>query len=146
MSVKSTLSFLLCYILLLSCFPSRPSESITEEAEVDLAGTKWYLEDRYGINATIEFDKELTQIFGSDGCNSFNADLELKNFLMEFSKFTSTEMACVDLEGVDRDYLVALSKVRDYQVTKNRLSLYTLGSVYLGEKNTTILRFNSEAE
>lgn len=131
----------LSYLLFTSCFPSGPQESITEEAEIDLAGTKWSLEDRYGITATIEFNRDLNLISGNDGCNSYEADLELKNFLMQFSKFTGTAKACDDLDRVDRDFLVALSKVRDYQVNKDRLTLLTLGSVFLGERNTSSLRF-----
>jgi len=129
------------YLFFASCFPNSIPK-IAEEAQVDLAGTKWSLDSRYGIDATIEFNQELTVASGSDGCNTFNSDLELKYFLMELSKFTNTQKTCTDIDDVDRDYLVALSKVRDYEVSKKNLSLFTLGLVYLGEKSTNILKFD----
>jgi len=127
--------------LLQGCFSGAPAETISEES-IELQGTKWQLIDRYDLNATIEFNGDITKLTGNDGCNDFSADIELKNYFMQFSKFVNTKKACQGLDDRDRDFLVALSKVRDYTVTRNKLSLQTLGLVYIGDRRANTINFN----
>ncbi len=137
-------SYLPCIIALfslLSCFPSAPTETIEEEVD-ELKNTQWQLADNYDLDATISFGEDINELNGNDGCNDFTCDIVQHNYHIELTNFVTTKNICSELDGADRDFIVALSKVVDYRFTSKKLILNTYGTtVNVGDRRVQSIVF-----
>ena len=105
----------------LGCFPTA-TETIDEEI-VELKGTKWKLVSPKDLEGSLEFNEELTRVSGFNGCNTFSADLILKNYEFAVDKFVVTERYCADKDAMETEFMYLLSKVEDYTANKKSLRL-----------------------
>jgi heat shock protein HslJ len=108
----------------------------TADGAADLEGTKWALLS-YGTpdspqvlvadtKITLEFDVAGGRISGSAGCNSYFAEVEIKGNKLSTSVVGSTEMYCMDPDGVmeqEKAYTSALTLVESYQVQDEQLRI-----------------------
>ncbi|UCB42384.1 MAG: META domain-containing protein, partial [Dehalococcoidales bacterium] len=112
------------------------------QAFVALEGTRWVLES-YGEpdnpQAVIE-DTEVTvefyagEVSGSAGCNSYFGSYEIDGQNITIDSIGSTEMACMEPEGVmDQEtlYLSALEQVERFQIEDGTLKLFYNGDQVL---------------
>ena len=110
----------------------------------ELGGSKWNLlhirksmpiPDRI---ITIEFeDGEVT---GTSGCNTYFGKHMTKGNEISFGQLASTEMACLDPEGImdqEQEYLTFLSEVVAFSIEGDRLILKKAHQDQLTFKKTT---------
>ena len=101
-----------------------------------LTGTNWQLtsyNNGKGGMQSLVIGSEITANFsddgrmsGSAGCNNYNASYEASEETISIGMITSTEMACMDLEGVmDQEvlYLAALQNAAFYTIRDDRLEI-----------------------
>jgi heat shock protein HslJ len=107
-----------------------------DDSAAALEGTKWTLLS-YGTpdspqvlvgdtEITLEFDVAGGQINGSAGCNSYFGDIEIKGNELSVGMVGSTEMYCMDPEGVmeqETAYTSALTLVESYQIQDEQLRI-----------------------
>jgi heat shock protein HslJ len=115
---------LLFTIMVSSCTTS-------EISSVDkLDGTKWKL--LYIRKSTPLPDRDITiefedgQVRGSSGCNTYFGSYKLKGTGISFSQLASTEMACMDPEGImqqEQEYFAFLSEVVSFLLEGDQLIL-----------------------
>ena len=100
----------------------------------DLEGKRWVLEsygDRASPTAVIQdtnVSAEFTegQISGSAGCNNYFGSYEVSGKKLTFGAVASTEMYCMDPDGVmDQEYayLQALGKAETYEISDGKLRI-----------------------
>jgi heat shock protein HslJ len=108
----------------------------TADSAADLEGTKWTLLS-YGTpdspqvlvgntEITLEFDVAGGRISGSAGCNSYFAGIEIKGDKLTTGVVGSTEMYCMEPEGVmeqEKAYTSALTLAESYQVQDQQLRI-----------------------
>jgi len=101
-----------------------------------LTGTNWMLTSYnngkggmqslvIGSEITAKFDDD-GRMSGSAGCNTYNASYEATEETISIGVITSTEMACMDPEGVmDQEvlYLAALQNAAVYNIRDDRLEI-----------------------
>ncbi len=78
-----------------------------------------------GTEVTIEFSE--TGVSGSAGCNSYNAPVEVENGMITVGAASVTRAWCDDpdrLMDQERRYLEVLSRVTEYRIYGDRLSLH----------------------
>ena len=100
-----------------------------------LDGTKWVLTslngDRplEGREVTLAFDGGKAS--GSAGCNSYFGGYEVQGEdKLTFSEVGSTEMACLDPEGImgqEEEYLTALRGATGFRVSDGKLQIFSAG-------------------
>ena len=104
----------------------------------DLEGKRWVLESYGdadnltkvidGTEVTAEFAKG--QVNGSAGCNNYFGSYEVSGKNLTFGPVASTEMYCMDPEGVmDQEYayLQALGKAETYEIKGGKLLITCTG-------------------
>jgi len=100
----------------------------------ELDGTKWdllFIRKSAPIsNRKITLQFEDGQVRGSSGCNTYFGEYQLKGNDISFGQLASTEMACLDPDGImeqEQDYLSFLSEVVAYSVESDQLILKKAG-------------------
>jgi heat shock protein HslJ len=110
--------------------------SKTAGSAAALEGTEWTLLS-YGTpdspqvmvsdtKVTLKFDVAGGQISGSAGCNHYFGDIEIKGNKLSVGVVGSTEMYCMDPEGVmeqEKAYTSALTLVESYQIQDEQLRI-----------------------
>jgi heat shock protein HslJ len=120
------------FIVLCMLFTTMVSScSFVEISTVDeLNGTKWKLlyirksKPIPGRDITIEFKDG--QVHGLSGCNSYFGSYQPNGNEISISQLVSTEMACMDPEGImqqEQEYLAFLSEVVAFTLEDNQLAL-----------------------
>lgn len=103
-----------------------------------LIGSAWILttyngqQPINGYQPTMKFEAD--RISGSTGCNHFGGDFLIKDDTVKFEGVHSTEMACMEPEGImdqERIYLETLQAVVRFSFTDEELVLFTDGDRYL---------------
>lgn len=72
---------------------------------------------------TIEFDTEKGRVFGTAGCNNYNATFKIENGNITFGPAMATKMACPSLEGEGK-FLKLLSTPVSGQINDGDLAFY----------------------
>jgi len=72
---------------------------------------------------SLQFDAATQRVSGADGCNRIMGSYTAGKDTLNLSQMASTEMACLDIEGLDQKFKEALSKVTHYQVYGKTLKL-----------------------
>lgn len=72
---------------------------------------------------SLQFDAATQRVSGADGCNRIMGSYTASKDTLNLSQMASTEMACLDIEGLDQKFKEALSKVTHYQVYGKTLKL-----------------------
>lgn len=72
---------------------------------------------------SLQFDAVTQRVSGADGCNRIMGSYTAGKDTLNLSQMASTEMACLDIEGLDQKFKEALSKVTHYQVYGKTLKL-----------------------
>jgi len=130
MNTKNKLYLLMILIGLLaaSCSALNPAGA------KELNGTEWQLlyirksTPIAGRPITISFEDG--QVNGSSGCNSYFGEYSVKANEISFGPLASTEMACMDPEGImdqEYEYLTFLSEVVTYSIEGDQLILKKKG-------------------
>lgn len=123
-------------LVILAAFALTACGGKTADSAADLEGTKWTLLS-YGTpdspqvlvgdtEITLEFDVAGGQINGSAGCNSYFGDIEIKGDKLSVGMVGSTEMYCMEPEGVmdqEAAYTSALTLVESYQIQDEQLRI-----------------------
>ena len=114
-------------------------------ADRPLLETRWSLEAmpdenlRYGGSQEPHLRFEAERVTGNDGCNNFFGPYKLKNDALGFGLLASTRMACADIDNFDIAFNTMLLKTTRYQISGNRLALYSgdklLASFVAAENN-----------
>jgi heat shock protein HslJ len=87
-----------------------------------------------GSEVTLEFDGTEGSIGGIAGCNNYFGGYEASGGDLSFSAIASTEMFCMDPEGVmDQEsvYLAALGSAERFEVDGTTLRIYYAGDQVL---------------
>ena len=105
---------------LIGCLPMGGKETIDNEI-TELEGTSWKLIGPKDLKGTIQFNSDLTQVSGNNGCNDYSADLVKKNYEFSIDRFVSTKKYCKDWAEEEQEFMYLLSQTRVYSLTKNRL-------------------------
>lgn len=108
----------------------------TEASEFE--DVKWFLESYgepgnlhevlEGTQITATFESAESQVRGSAGCNSYFGDYEIKGNKLTIGQVGSTEMYCMEPEGVmeqETEYLKALQTVRNFEMVDGKLRIYS---------------------
>ena len=99
---------------------------------VDLEGQTWALVNLNGDDLlasrhpTLEF--EAGQVTGNTGCNHYGGSYQIERNSIRFENLFSTEMACLDPEGImqqEQIYLKLLSAADRLEQVGNTLTLFT---------------------
>ncbi|HAF62296.1 MAG TPA: hypothetical protein DCK95_08220 [Anaerolineaceae bacterium] len=126
MAKKSTYSIFLITITLISTACSILSGAAAD----DLDGTQWELlylrksTPEPGSRITIQFTDG--QVQGNAGCNTFFGAYKTTGNEISFSQLVTTEMACLEPEGImrqEQEFLRFLSEIVNYSVEGERLIL-----------------------
>ena len=72
---------------------------------------------------SLQFDAATQRVSGADGCNRIMGSYTAGKDTLNLSQMASTEMACLDIEGLDQKFKEVLSKVTHYQVYGKTLKL-----------------------
>lgn len=72
---------------------------------------------------SLQFDAATQRVSGADGCNRIMGSYTAGKDTLNLSQMASTEMACLDIEGLDQKFKEALSKVTHYQIYGKTLKL-----------------------
>ncbi len=112
------------------------------QAFITPEGTRWVLEsygDPDSPQAVLE-DTEVTAWFshgevnGSAGCNSYSGSYEIDGQNITIDSISSTEMYCLDPEGVmdqEEQYLSALGQAERFQIEDGKLEIFYSGDQVL---------------
>ena len=73
-------------------------------------------------DAGINFSYTDMKVSGTGGCNKFNGTFTASGKDMSFGPLASTKMMCSDIKFEDA-FFAALSKVKNFEITGNELSL-----------------------
>jgi len=101
---------------------------------VDLEGQTWTLvnlngdDPLAGRHPTLEF--EAGQVTGNTGCNHYGGSYQIDGDSIRFENLFSTEMACLDPEGImqqEQTYLELLSAADRFERIDGTLTLSTFG-------------------
>ncbi len=126
MKTKNKLYLLMILIGLFaaSCSALNPA------AANEINSTEWQL--LYIRKSTPITDRPITisfedgQVNGSSGCNSYFGEYKINGNEISFGPLASTEMACLDPEGImdqEYEYLTFLSEVVTYSIEGDQLIL-----------------------
>jgi len=115
-----------------ACAPSAPVSTPAEGLE----DTKWMLEGYgeqgelqavlEGTEITATFESAESRVHGSAGCNGYFADYEISDNRLSIPMVASTEMYCLEPEGVmqqENQYLQALKAAESYQIQDGKLRI-----------------------
>ncbi|UUS58071.1 MULTISPECIES: META domain-containing protein [Acinetobacter] len=72
---------------------------------------------------SIQFDAASKRVSGADGCNRIMGGYNAGKDTITFGPIAATQMACLNNNGLDRQYHAALEKVTHYQVFGKTLKL-----------------------
>ena len=114
----------------------------TSDSAVELEGKKWLLES-YGntdsptaviedTRVTAEFSEG--QVNGKAGCNNYFGSYEIKCAEITFGPVASTEMYCMDPEGImdqETAYVSALQTSEKFEIAKGTLRITCSGDQVL---------------
>ncbi|MBX2845076.1 MAG: META domain-containing protein [Saprospiraceae bacterium] len=98
-----------------SCFGVGGFETAEEEAQ-ELRNTKWILDEKEAFSPTLLIADNLENVSGETGCNSYSADLLLKNYSFEINTFIKTEMFCDQYDEDERNYFINLSNAVQFRI------------------------------
>ncbi len=65
-----------------------------------------------------------TRVTGSDGCNRFTGNYDLKGDALTFGQFAVTQMACPDTGDTDRRFRAVLKGTTRFRIVGQRLELH----------------------
>ena len=133
MKSKQVIVIVIALAILLAGCSSGTSDSSS------LEGIRWHLvalEGEQPLAGTAPPSAEFSegQINGSTGCNHFFGGYEVSGSDMTISDVASTEMACLDPEGLmdqEQAFLSALAAVAGYNLAGERLELLDAGGSVL---------------
>ena len=107
-----------------------------DNAAADLEDKDWILDSLgekadpqavlEGTVVTARFDSAGHRVQGSAGCNNYFGDNEVDGNEISFSAIGSTEMYCMDPEGVmdqENEYLTILRDSESFEVTDGKLEI-----------------------
>jgi heat shock protein HslJ len=122
--MSSLLLILIMGLMLASC--SHPNNTLA----ADMESKNWELKTiRTSVpiaGRVISIEFEDGEVHGSSGCNSYFGGYEIKGDEITFGMLASTEMACMDPEGLmgqEQDYLSFLSEVVSFSIEDGQLIL-----------------------
>ena len=72
---------------------------------------------------SIQFDAASKRVSGADGCNRIMGGYNAGKDTITFGPIAATQMACLNNNGLERQYHAALEKVTHYQVFGKTLKL-----------------------
>ena len=115
-----------------ACTKSAPAHAPTEGLE----DTRWILESYgetgksktvlEGIEITATFDSTEGQVRGSAGCNTYSGDYHIKDSKLSIPLIVSTEMGCLEPEGImeqELQYIEALQAAERFQIRDGKLEI-----------------------
>lgn len=79
---------------------------------------------------TVQFDTIEGKVFGSAGCNNYNATYKLENGVLTLGPVMSTQMACPNLDGENK-FVKLLETPFDASINDGELTFYKDGNVVL---------------
>lgn len=106
---------------------------------VQLDGTQWVLTSMSGsapvAGSSITLNLAQGNVSGSAGCNQYRGPYTANGSSLAFGAIAATKRACAedDRNAQETAYLDALSRVKSFQVTGDRLLLMDAGGVTLLE-------------
>jgi len=124
-TTKIVLIFFSFLFLLSACAGFSPSD------KANLTGEIWVLTNLNGIDLienhqpTLQF--EAGQVSGNASCNHYGGGYQIKGETISFEALYSTEMACLDPEGVmeqERLYLEILSIASSFEMVDGVLTIF----------------------
>lgn len=138
--VRITTAIILLAILLGACAGNGGANAGS------LVGTTWVLESYNdtppiaGTQPTITFEEG--QVSGTASCNHYGGGYEVKGDSIRFESLFSTEMACMEPEGVmeqERAYLEMLGAAERFELVEGKLTIYAdaLGTLTFGTEVST---------
>lgn len=121
---KLLLSMILIALLAASCAALNPAGAN------ELDGTQWellYIRKSIPLDgSTITIEFENGEVHGRSGCNSYFGEYTVKGNEITYGMLASTEMACMDPEGImqqEQEYLAFLSEVVTWSIEGEQLIL-----------------------
>lgn len=79
-----------------------------------------------GTEITADFDSAKHEVSGSAGCNSYFGDYQVDKNELSIPVLASTEMACLEPEGVmdqEQQYLQSLGLAESYEIEDGKLRI-----------------------
>lgn len=119
-----------------------PASAATMEPNATNLTGMWTLKTIDGIDAntkfasgkpSITFDFESSKVYGSDGCNNYNATFSLNKYNLVVGPIMSTRMACDNMEGVAQ-YTQAIADSSVISIPNNDI-------LQLAKNGTILLEF-----
>ena len=105
----------------------------TPVAELPLLGTDWRLAGEAGSPRAPHLQLlEGGRVAGSDGCNRLLGSYTVDGAGLTFGALASSRMACLGVNGRDREFQQALSKTQQWRIVGRELELLADGAVLLG--------------
>ena len=80
-----------------------------------------------GTEVTAIFSSEEDRLTGSGGCNTYFGDYQVKESELSIPVLASTEMACIEPEGVmeqEQEYLSTLQAAESYTIEGTELEIF----------------------
>ena len=115
-----------------ACAESAPALAPTEGLE----DTRWILESYgepenlkamlEGTEITAVFDRAEGRVHGSAGCNTYSGGYQISDSKLSIPLIVSTEMGCLEPEGVmeqELQYLKALQAAESYEIRDGKLEI-----------------------
>ena len=102
-------------------------------AELALQGTDWHLAGEAGSPRAPHLQLlEGGRVAGSDGCNRLLGSYTVAGPALTFGALASSRMACLGVNGRDREFQQALAKTQQWRIVGRKLELLADGAVLLG--------------
>ena len=115
-----------------ACVESAPAPAPTEGLE----DTRWILESYgepenlksmlEGTEITAVFDRAEGRVHGSAGCNTYSGDYQISDSKLSIPLIVSTEMGCLEPEGImeqELQYLKTLQAAESYEIRDGKLEI-----------------------
>jgi len=122
-----------------------PSAKVVSVATPELVAGKWTLKTMDGEDIsklfttktpTMEFNTADGKVFGTAGCNNYNATFKIENGIITFGPAMSTKMACPSLDGEGK-FLNLLQTSVDASINDGDLTFFKDGKKVLSFSKET---------
>jgi heat shock protein HslJ len=113
-------------ILLSACGENNPTDVPQLEGQIWVLMTSTEIQPIDGRKPNLQF--EAGQVSGTTGCNHYGGSYQIKGDTIQFDHLYSTEMACLDPEGLlyqERLYLELLGMVDRHELSGDLLTFFT---------------------
>lgn len=128
----TSIASLIMFVLMTGCHSTKPISGGTTGGSEMLYQHQWNVTEIQGKQVSTSSEKQpyllffpgqVSKVSGSTGCNRLTGSFELTgvNFI-KFSPLATTKMACIG-DNVESMFLDALSKVNNWSIVNNQLSL-----------------------